>query len=189
MACTRPLRLAASFALAIAGSPAPAWAQAGVSHSGAVASGTALAQVVAPIAVTRQADLDFGRVTVSAASGGTVSLAPLTGSATYGGGVAGVCGSACTAPHPARFAVWGEPGRAYQVTLPARLTIPRPGAGGAAVAVDSLVAAAASSPMPGRGILSAQGRDQFEVGGTLHLPAAAPAAQYTTQVPVIVAYF
>ncbi|MFX9180965.1 DUF4402 domain-containing protein [Acinetobacter baumannii] len=37
-------------------------------------------------------------------------------------------------------------------------------------------------------MLSATGRDQFEVGGTLHLPPAAPAAQYTTQVPVSVDY-
>jgi hypothetical protein len=143
--------------------------------------------VVVSITVSRQADLDFGTVTVSAASGGTVSLAPLTGSVAYGGGVGGVCGSACSPPHPARFAVQGEPARAYLVSLPARLAIALPGGGGT-VLVDSLVAAAASSPQPGRGILSAQGRDTFEVGGTLHLPAAAPAAQYTTQVPVIVDY-
>lgn len=162
-------------------------AAAGATPASATANGTALAEVVVPITVARQADLDFGTVTVSAAAGGSVSLAPLSGSASYAGGVEGLCGAACSAPHPARFAVQGQPGRVYQVTLPARLAIPLPGGGGV-VLVDSLVAAAASSPQAGHGILSGQGRDQFEVGGTLHLPAAAPAAQYTTQVPVIVDY-
>ena len=178
-----PLRLGWSLVLATALPTGPAWA----GPIGATASGTAMATVVEPITVTREADLDFGTITVSPAAGGTVILAPLTAAASYGGGVTGVCGQACAAPHPARFAVRGQPGRAYQVTLPARLAIAVPG-GSAPVTVDSLVAFAPSSPQSGRGILSAAGQDRFEVGGTLHLPAAAPEARYTTQVPVIVDY-
>lgn len=180
MPTTRHLRLAATLTVGALACP-------GLARAEASATGTALAQVVVPITVSREADLDFGTVAVSATGAGTVRVDPLSAAASYTGGVGSVCGSACAGPHPARFAVQGEPGRAYQVTLPGQLAIPGP-AGTAAVLVNSLVAAAASSPQAGRGILSGSGKDLFEVGGTLHVPASAPPTRYTTQVPVIVDY-
>ena len=174
---------------ALSGTLLPAAPVLGQAQAPATATGTAIAEVVTPIALVREADLDFGTVAVSPASGGTVKIVPLAAGASYTGGVDGLCGTACAMPHAARFAVQGEPGRAFLITLPAQLSIPVPGAApGAVVVVDSLIAASISAPQTGRGILSNQGRDRFEVGGTLHLPAAAPAAQYTKQVPVIVQY-
>nr|WP_246438476.1 DUF4402 domain-containing protein [Novosphingobium piscinae] len=159
---------------------------------GASASGSAAAQVVAPLAVAREADLDFGTVAIAASGPGTVAVAPLGGGTRYTGGASGVCALACPAPHPARFAVEGEPLRSYRVVVPDSLTITATsgGSGGGAVPVriDGLTIAAASTRSGSGGELSPVGRDHFEVGGTLHLPAGAAEGHYTAQVPVIVTY-
>lgn len=154
------------------------------------ATGQAAAQVIAPLAVTREADLDFGTLASAPGTPGQVTVAPLTGSVTYAGGASGVCAASCPPPHAARFGVQGEPQRSYRITLPARLSIaPSTGMTTSGVTVDSLVATTRSNPTDAAGTLGSDGRDAFEVGGTLHLPADAAPGRYTTQVPVIVAYF
>lgn len=153
------------------------------------ATGQAAAQVIAPLAVTREADLDFGTLASAAGTAGQVTVVPLTGSVSYAGGTSGICAASCPPPRAARFAVQGEPLRSYRVSLPARLTIGLvAGGGGTAVIVDSLVAATRSNPADAAGTLGNDGRDAFEIGGTLHLPADASPGRYSTQVPVIVNY-
>lgn len=153
------------------------------------ATGQAAAQVIAPLAVTREADLDFGTLASAPGTPGQVTVMPLTGSVSYAGGASGVCAASCPPPHAARFAVQGEPLRSYRVSLPARLTIaPAASGGSTAVIVDSLVAATHSNPADAAGTLGNDGHDAFEIGGTLHLPADASPGRYSTQVPVIVNY-
>ena len=155
----------------------------------ASASGSAAAQIIAPITIAREADLDFGTLVVSADAAGSVTIAPLAGGVRYDGGVSGICAAACPPPHPARFSVKGEPGRSYAVTVPPALSIlPVDGALGPPVTVDALTVGTVSNPGDAAGMLSADGADGFEIGGTLHLPAHAPAGRYTTQVPVVVSY-
>lgn len=106
----------------------------------------------------------------------------------FTGAVQAVCGAepACQ-PHPARFAVSGEPGRAYRVMLPAaveahgqrsaaRLTV-------VALTVHSLASAEDAS-----GLLDAEGEGSFAVGGTLSVNAQALPDIYHAIVPVTVTY-
>lgn len=178
----RPLRLA-SISVVFASGPA---AGGGEPVS---ANGSAAAQIIAPITIAREADLDFGTLAVASDSAGTVTIAPLTGGIRYTGGVSGICAAACPPPHPARFSVKGEPGRTYAVSVPTALSIlPAGGTGGQPVTVDTLTVGTVSNPGDPGGVLSATGVDGFEIGGTLHLPANAPAGRYSSQVPVVVSY-
>lgn len=164
--------------------PAPALAE------GATATGSATAEVIAPLVVTHEADLDFGTVFASPSPGSvTVSAA---GGASYSGGTRPACiPGACASPHPARFGVSGEAGRSYLVMAPSAL-VADGDAGGAAVPglpVDGLSVRTASRPDAGpEGALDPSGEDRFELGGTLHLPADAPSAHYRATIPVMVVY-
>ncbi len=173
--------------------PAPALA----GGSAASAAGVAAATVAGPVAVRQLADLDFGVVAADAGSAGAVVLAPGLASAAYGGGARRGChgGADCPQPHAARFEVSGEAGRAYTIAAPENIAI----AGDAAAAgngamppvlqVEALRFRSASRPgAGGAGRLDAAGRDSFEMGGTLRVPAALPPARYRVSVPVIVTY-
>lgn len=178
----RPLR-----ALGVACSASAAAGSVVAGAQGATASGSAAAQVVAPITLTREADLDFGTIAVAPLGAGSVTVAPLGGAAVYAGSAGAICGSTCAPPHPARFAVTGEGGRSYRVTVPASLAIAAPD-GAAGITVDSLVVSSTSQPGSAAGVLTEGGSDTFAVGGTLRLPSQAPPGRYTAQVPVIVSY-
>lgn len=155
----------------------------------ATATGTASATVVAPLTVTADGDLDFGTLT-SGNTPGSVTLGPLTASASYSGGVQAICAAACAPPHPARFSVKGEPDRSYLVTAPRSVTIAPQASGGGTALVDAITVATSSRRSEdGRGVLDHQGADRFEVGGTLHLAAQATAGHYIAQVPVTVTYY
>lgn len=155
----------------------------------ASATGTASATVVAPLTVTADDDLDFGTLS-SGDTPGSVTLGPLTTSASYGGGVHAICAAACAPPHPARFSVKGEPDRSYLVTAPRSVTIAPQASGSGSALVDAITVATASRRSEdGRGVLDPHGVDRFEVGGTLHLAARAEAGHYVAQVPVTVTYY
>lgn len=157
----------------------------------ASATGMAQAQVVAPLVAVREADLDFGAIFATAVPG-TVMVTGAGGLA-YGGGVQPACApGACGNPHAARFAVNGEAGRAYLVSLPASVMATGTLAdGGAAPALEVSELTVRSASRPGAGAggqLDAAGRDRFEVGGTLHVPGGTPAASNRATVAVIVSY-
>ncbi|MDE2561125.1 MAG: DUF4402 domain-containing protein [Sphingomonadales bacterium] len=185
----RPARLAACL-LAVIGLPAtPALA----SGTAATATGSALAQVVEPLVVARQADLAFGGVFASKLPG-TVSVGA-DGALGYSGGAQSACmGGACLDTHPASFTVTGEPGRTYVVQLPASVVATGSitgGGGGLAppLDVDGLAAVSANAASGGTAWqLDGQGRDRFDIGGTLHLPADLPSANYQVTIPVVVVY-
>lgn len=155
-------------------------------------SGQASAQVVAPLAVTRQDDLAFGAVFSSKTTGSVTVSAD--GTIAYSGGAKPACiGGACDDAHPGTFSVVGEPGRAYVVQVPSEVIASGSTIGGQGTAppltVDGLNAASANGASGHGGWqLDQQGRDSFEVGGTLHLPADLPSARYRATIPVIVVY-
>lgn len=153
--------------------------------------GTATATVVRPLSATALADLSFGAIAVgnAGAPGGSVTVSPQHGAATsYGGSVRAVCsGSSACRPHPARFAVRGEAGRSYKVTLPAALEA-RGMRSGVMLSVADL---ALHSDSDGSGIggqLDLAGSDWFTIGGTLAVPRGTPADTYRAEFPVIVTY-
>lgn len=161
--------------------------------SNAQAVGRASAEIVSPLVVAREQDLAFGAVFANQ-SAGTVTVRN-TGGVIYQGGAQQAClPGACNIAHPALFAVQGEPGRAYRVEIPEQVLATgqsaQPG-GGTAVAliVDQLQCISDSKPAAsGLGQLDTQGFDRFTIGGTLHLPAGLPAADYRAVVQVIVTY-
>jgi hypothetical protein len=184
--------------LAVGASPALA-----ASGNMATANGMASATIVEPIAVTSVVDLDFGNVASDGdqAGPGSVMLGG-EGAARYEGRARAVCDLGdCPAPHSAGFTVAGEAGRAYTITAPMFLTIaPRAivgpedalsvmGTMPQMVLVDSIAVRTASRPDDGpSGQLDGAGRDSFEIGGRLQLPAGLPPARYVTVIKVVVAY-
>lgn len=169
---------------------------AGPAHAGGLSSsssGEARAQVIAPLVVTRESDLEFGAV-FAGSSPGTV-IVSTRGEATYTGGAQPACVSgACFAVRAAQFAVRGEAGRSYVVAVPTRLTATgttTDGSGREAepLAVVAIEVRSSSRPAePAAGQLDAQGQDRFEVGGTLEMPANLPSASYRATIPVVVTY-
>lgn len=185
------------FRLALAAAilaPGPAMA----AGAAASAGGLAAAEVVSPATVRQLADLDFGALAANAGSPGEVVLAPGGAAATYLGGARQACIArvACPAPHAARFEVSGEANRAYTIAAPESITAsglvlsPLPGEVLLPVLrVEAFRVRSASRPEAGpAGRLDAAGRDLFELGGTLRVPAALPPARYRVTVPVIVTY-
>lgn len=174
-------------ALALFAAPAHA---AGLS---ATATGQAQAQVIDPLIVTRESDLEFGAV-FAANSPGTVTVSS-QGEATFAGGAQPACISgSCFAAHAARFTVRGEPGRSYVISVPSRITATGTATDGSdraapPLSVGAITVRSASRPSEGAaGQLDVDGHDRFEVGGTLEIPAGLPSASYRATIPVIVTY-
>ena len=154
----------------------------------ASATGVATATVVQPLTATAVAQLDFGTVAVSLAQGGGVVVAP-GGLASYIGSARQAClsGRDCSLPHPATFQVSGEAGRDYRVILPNGVVARSDG--GQTLGVEALVVRTRSRPGDAAiGTLDPQGRDQFEIGGTIRIPAGAATARYSATIAVIVTY-
>ncbi|MDF8334621.1 DUF4402 domain-containing protein [Novosphingobium cyanobacteriorum] len=162
-------------------------AQAFAAGHAASAAGQAQAEVVAPLVMTRLSDLDFGAIFAPVAAGSvTIST---DGRASYAGGALAACaGAACSAVHAAAFAVRGEAGRSYAITLPARVTASAE-AGAGVLTVESLtVRSRNSGANDGHGLIDAQGEDGFAVGGTLVVPAGLGAGHYRATVDVTITY-
>ena len=186
---SRALFLAAACALF---SPVSALAQGG----SASAAGAVSATIVAPIAVRQIADLDFGVVAAGSGQAGSVTILPGIAAARYGGRARQACSAdgECPAPHFASFEVSGEAGRAYTIATPASVAISGEPVGDVVSAapvlrVEAIGLRSASRPDAGpAGTLDPAGRDRFDLGGTLRLPAAMAPARYRISIPVIVTY-
>lgn len=153
------------------------------------ASGTATATVIQPLRVVAVADMEFGIIIHIPGTGGTVTVSPKTPGAIYTGGTS--CGGAdCGASHSARFAVSGEPQRNYSIQLPTSViatgTATAPGAAAPSLTVGALTLRATSGS--GAPSLDINGKDQFEVGGTVTVPPDLPPARYRASFSVMVSY-
>ena len=182
----RAASILALFALSFASEPT--WA--------ASAQGQAEATVVEPLVITRISDLDFGTVTLTPGTSGSVTIDPASG-IRFGGGASAACiggGGSCASAHASRFAVRGEAGRDYAVSAPAEimaLGTMLDGSPGAApdLVIGSIEVRTQSRPGSGfAGTLDDNGRDAFDVGGVLLVPAGTPPARYRAVLPVIVTY-
>jgi hypothetical protein len=146
--------------------------------------GTANAAVVRPNTLIKTDDLDFGTL-ISGATGGTVTINPVTNARTTSGGVAPV-GPA------AQRAVFQGTGGILLITVSGStsVTLNRAG-GGAAPMTASLVRAASTS---GGGIallggtLLPNGVQSYYIGGTLTVPANQPEGDYSGTFTLTVNY-
>ncbi|MBI1402874.1 MAG: DUF4402 domain-containing protein [Porphyrobacter sp.] len=177
-----PALLAAAWGL----TAPPALAEPG---STTAATGRAEAEVVVPITAVSLADLSFGAIVLSASGEGSVTVAADGSAPTYANAArAGCSGRTDCAPHPARFGVTGEPDRSYRVTLPGAIVAygVRTGVG---LPVSGLVMRSLNDPGgAGEGRLDNRGRDTFQVGGTLRVPAGTRPDLFRADLSVIVAY-
>lgn len=154
--------------VAIFGSP-------GDSHA-ATTSANATATVVTPIAISKNADLLFGKFVAN--TGGTVAMAT-TGTRTAGGAVA--LFSQGSTSNAASFAVTGEGAYTYAITLPADGAVTL-SSGGNNMAVNSFI----SNPS-GTGTLTA-GAQTLLVGATLTVGNAQAPGSYSGSFNVTVDY-
>ncbi len=146
--------------------------------------GTANAAVIRPNTLIKTDDLNFGTL-ISGATGGTVTINPVTNARTSGGGVTPV-GSAAQ-----RAVFQGTGGILFiSVSGSTSVTLTRAG-GGAAPMTASLVRAASTS---GGGIallggtLLPSGVQTYYIGGTLSVPANQPAGDYSGTFTLTVNY-
>lgn len=134
------------------------------------ANATATATILTAISITKTTDMNFGNVSVQAASGGTVILSPAGVRSTTGGVSLPATGGTVTA---ATFTIGGEGAYTYAITLP---TLPHTISSGEH---DMTVTAFLSNPS-GTGTLTA-GAQTLTVGATLNVTAAQAKGVYVSE--------
>ncbi|MDP3452400.1 MAG: DUF4402 domain-containing protein [Bacteroidales bacterium] len=138
------------------------------------ATATATGTIVAPIAIVKVVDLNFGNIAVSA-TGGTVILAP-AGTRTITGGVTlpAVIGDVTAA----EFTVTGSIGYTYAISLPTTPTTVTSEA-------NTMTVDAFTSTPNSTGTLTG-GTETVKVGATINVSANQAAGTYTSATPFTV---
>ncbi len=149
-------------------------------------TGSASAVVVAPLSLTSNQALNFGRIAAGNAAG-TVVLSPTTLVCTPTGPIKriGTC-------QPAEFTGMGAMGMALRIGLPTNVILTRT-KGGATMAINALTIGSTSSlasVFAGAWwrIQSSSGIFNFRVGGTLVVGANQPSGVYNGSFVVLVQY-
>jgi hypothetical protein len=152
------------------------------SFAQATATASASAIIITPITITKNVDMAFGNIAVSASSGGTVILAPAGTRTTGGAGGVTLPATAGTVA-AADFTVAGTPDYTYAITLPGTVTLSD--GSGHTMSVDGFTSTPSET-----GTLSSGGTQDLTVGATLSVTAAQASGTYTnaTGVPVTVNY-
>ncbi len=146
------------------------------------ASATATATIVSPISIVKNVDMNFGNVSVSALSGGIVTLDPSAGGTRTPNGGGGVTLPAVTGTvSAAQFTVSGQANFTYDISLPVSATLSN---GGNNMIADNFTSSIAT------GTLNGTGNQSFYVGADLNVGAGQAGGVYTTSSPffVIVSY-
>lgn len=172
------------------------WASLGAGEAVAQETATSIARtrIVEPLSLSNTEDLDFGKVSYTAA--GTVVLTPgATPTCTVTGGVLHY--GECTA---AVFEGFGETNRTVRIKLPGAGGITLVGPGGATMLVSGVTSdgsPALGPPLTGNAssngfrryrIVSADGAFEFRIGGTLNVAAGQAMGLYTATFDVEIAY-
>lgn len=158
--------------------------------SQASASGTATAQIIAPLKLDIVSPLEFGTIAVGPSGGGSITIAPSGGSPSYSGTLQAACGAAalCNA-RPAQFAVQGEAGRYYRVEYPLEAEAIAISRSAPMLRVTQISIATESLGGEGaRGLLGPGGQDGFRIGGTLQISGGTAAGRYRATLDVVVSY-
>jgi spore coat protein U-like protein len=137
--------------------------------------------VIAPIAITKAADLSFGSFGVGA-TGGTVTVSPNGTRAVSGGAVA-----AGGSPTAAQFNVTGEAGMGYGITLGGTTVLTDGSNTMNFTPISDTSASAITSGTVAAGSLTG-GAQSIYVGGVLTVGANQPAGTYNGTVTATVEY-
>jgi uncharacterized protein DUF4402 len=160
-----------------------------IASSGALAAshtatGTASMTVLRSIAVTKTADLSFGRFQNQAGkTSGTVTVTSAPPASVTSNGVILVSGN--SNPSPAIFSITGEPNRAYVASVPSGVTSTP---GGFPLSAFTFWSQNSGTLAGGAGHFSAGGSDTLRVGATVSVPAKTPINTYGAIVPVTISY-
>ena len=135
----------------------------------ASATATATANLITPISITKNVDMNFGNIAVSPTDPGTVVLPPV-GVRTKTGGVTlpAIVGTISAAS----FTVTGESGYNYSITLPVGSVTLTSGA-------NTMTLNNFTSDPSSTGTLTS-GTSTLNVGGTLNVAAAQHSGSYTS---------
>ncbi|MFT3982248.1 MAG: DUF4402 domain-containing protein [Ferruginibacter sp.] len=144
----------------------------------AVATATASATIVSPISIAKDADMNFGNLSVSPSAGGTVTMeatAAATRTASLGGGVSLPANTGTVSA--AQFTVSGQASFTYDLVLPTTITLVN---GANAMTVENFTSSST-------GTLDGTGNESFYVGADLIVDAGQAPGVYTTSSPFFVA--
>ena len=152
------------------------------SFAQATATASAAATIITPISITKNVDMNFGNIAVSASVSGTVVLAP-AGTRTTGGSGGVTLPSTTGTVASAQFTVSGQVSYTYAITLPTSATLTDGSS-------HTMTVSSFTSNPSSTGTLSSGGTQTLYVGATLAVSAAQAAGTYTnsTGVPVTVNY-
>jgi len=126
--------------------------------------------------------LNFGKLAVSAGSGGTITISTVN-VPTVSGGVNAITSTTSTAI----FALTGMAGKTYAITLPASTVVTRAG-GSETMTIDNFKATTTSTGDGLTGTLSGVGSDIVNVGAQLNVNAAQADGIYNGTFSVTAAY-
>lgn len=143
----------------------------------AIAASTATATIIAPMSISKTADMNFGNLAVIASAGGIVTLeasASATRSLTGSGVTFPVVTGTVTA---ARFTVAGLPNHTFDITLPGGTVLEN--------SVNSMFANNFTAST-GAGLLDASGMQVVFVGASLTVAASQAPGVYVTTTPFVV---
>lgn len=145
---------------------------------------TANAAIVRPNTLIKTDDLDFGSL-ISGATGGTVTINPVTNARTSGGGVTLVGSSA-------RRAEFLGTGGIFLIFVSGSTSVTLTRAGGGAPNMTASLTRAASTGGGGVTLINAtllpSGLQTYYIGGTLSVPANQPAGDYSGTFTLTVNY-
>lgn len=141
-------------------------------------------EIIAPLTIVKDINLEFGKLAVQASTSGTIVLTPAAAtSPTATGGVTLMTGTTRTA---AKYNVGGAASYGYAITVPATSVTITSGLNTMTI-TDFTFGSAIGHTLSG-GTLSAGGIDDFYVGGTLNVAAAQVVGVYTGTFTVSVNY-
>jgi hypothetical protein len=149
----------------------------------ASASANASATVIQPITLTKNTDLAFGAIVRPSLGANTVTIDPQSGTRTISGTGDGALTTNQTVSR-ATYAVGGEGGMAFSITVPTSFTMTR--AGGSETLPVALTASNRSGSLTGA--TGSAGSANFSIGGSLPLSSATIAGDYTGTFDVTVGY-
>lgn len=148
------------------------------SNGQATATADASATIVSPISITKNADMNFGNISVGAV-GGTVTLLPNAAGQRNASPGSSISFPAVTGTvSAAEFQVTGQANYTYDITLPAPLQIVN--------GLDFMDVQSFTSSVP-TGTLDGTGNETIYVGADLVVAANQAPGTYTTATPFFVA--
>lgn len=155
------------------------------------ATGTSQASIVKPLQVRNISPLKFGSIETDGLQAGKVIIRPDNAQRRFVGGAhASECldGTNCEIRR-ARFAITGQEGRRYRITLPEIVPATSLASQGTDLRVTDLTVSTKNGITTNNmSRLDYNGKDTAYIGGTLRVGTDAEPGSYTAQIDVIVTY-